>query len=120
MQEGQILSLSCTLLNQSSRICDSSLNNRAISSIFGEAGQDELCSLWLPPILERWDVERIIVGHNPQESRRVRVRCNGRIVLADVGISKWIFNDDGNPMAIVQANGGKLEAIYLNHVDILT
>lgn len=41
----------------------------------------------LPP------VTRMVVGHTPQQAGAPTVRCNGALVLNDVGISRWVSED---------------------------
>jgi hypothetical protein len=35
---------------------------------------------------------RLVVGHTPQESRRALVRCEGRFVVLDVAMSRWLMD----------------------------
>jgi predicted MPP superfamily phosphohydrolase len=96
---------------------DSPVWSRALEQV----DDDELCNVYVAGVLKTWNVNRIIVGHNPQDSRRVRVRCGGRVVLADVGISKWMYGDNGNPMALVQtlSGAGSMEAIYTDQTELV-
>jgi hypothetical protein len=99
---------------------DSPIWSRSLESM----SDDELCKKHLPSLLDLWKVDRIIVGHNPQALRRVVKRCDDRVLLADVGISGWVFNDRGNPMAIVEdlrsrASKGTMEAIYLDRTETI-
>lgn len=59
--------------------------------------------------LERLGALRIVVGHTPTSSRRVMTRHDGRVVLADTGMSAAHYN--GTPAAVeIDADG--LEVIY--------
>jgi hypothetical protein len=100
---------------------DSPIWSRSLESM----SEDELCNKHLPNLMELWKVDKIIVGHNPQPLRRVRKRCGERVLLADVGISGWVFNDGGNPMAIVEdlrsrASKGTMEALYLDRTETIS
>ena len=62
-----------------------------------------LCDDVIDPILEAFQVDRVIVGHTPQEDELVKSKCEGKIILSDVRISRWMHDDKKtpNPMAIV-------------------
>jgi len=95
---------------------DSPLWSRALETM----DEDVLCNQFIPKMFGIWNAQKIFVGHNPQDSRKVRIRCGGKVLLTDVGISKWMFRDAGNPLAIVQElPGTKIEAIYSDTVEIL-
>jgi hypothetical protein len=74
--------------------------------IFEEATEIQLCSKIIPPILREFQVGMIVVGHNPQSSKRVRVRCDGRILLADTRMSAWMGKGVTNPTALLITNEG--------------
>ena len=102
------------------READSPVWSRSIETMT----DDELCTNHLPKLLDLWRVDKIFIGHNPQTLRRVRVRCNGKAFLTDVGISRWMFEYTGNPMAIVEdlrsrAAKGTMESIYLDRVETI-
>lgn len=84
-----------------------------------------LCKDVLPAILSAFDVGFIIVGHNPQVSRRVRVRCGGALIIADSAISAYIFKSpSSNPTAVIinMEHGGEVNSIqahYSNEVDTI-
>jgi hypothetical protein len=61
---------------------------------------DDWCDGELNQILEHFKVSRIVVGHCPNQSKRVETRCGGRIILADVRMSRWM-HDGGQPMALI-------------------
>ncbi len=66
-----------------------------------------LCNSILPPIKAHFNVNMIIVGHTPQKSRRVRVRCGGQILLADTAMSEWMGFGSANPTAVdIEISGG--------------
>ncbi|KPI83293.1 putative Serine-threonin protein phosphatase [Leptomonas seymouri] len=44
-------------------------------------------------ILEKFNVTRIIVGHTPQHTGRIEQYCDGRVIAADVGMSRWMYNN---------------------------
>ena len=77
-----------------------------------ELPDDQLCDSYLPDLLSQLRVDRIFVGHCPQRSKKVRVRCGGRVILADVAISAWMFGRQ-NPMVLVMSHkaGGRLASI---------
>lgn len=64
----------------------------------------------LSQVLEQYKVERMIVGHTPQVSGEIGVRCNGKYVIADVGISS-VYG--GNVAAVEITNDGVLPVYEL-------
>jgi hypothetical protein len=88
-----------------------------------EAEEEIACPL-ADEINTRFQVSRIIVGHTPQYDRRVKTRCNGKIILADAMMSSYMdpTNPDypaGNRLVIVLTlHAGELtgiDAIYSYH-----
>lgn len=61
---------------------------------------EDWCDGELNRILEHFKVSRIVVGHCPNQSKRVETRCGGRIILTDVRMSRWM-HDGGQPMALI-------------------
>ena len=83
------------------------------------ASRDAACEE-LEDVLKWFGVSRLFVGHTPMQTKRVMSRCNGRLILTDVGMSRWMypenFNDDdptgGQPSAIVMSfTSGSLESL---------
>ena len=61
-----------------------------------------VCDQLLPEIFEFFKINRIVVGHTPQESLRTKQRCGSKLLLADVAMSRWMGSGQfGNPSAIV-------------------
>jgi hypothetical protein len=65
----------------------------------------------MPEILESLGAERIVVGHTPQEPRRIRCRFGGRVFLIDTGMLAEYY--DGVPSAL-EIRDGRVEAVYLD------
>lgn len=61
---------------------------RAISSSVLQA---TACNM-LYESLRLANATRMIVGHTPMESGQIEVRCDGRLILIDTGISRYILN----------------------------
>jgi hypothetical protein len=79
---------------------------------FSEKSRDRAwCETSLPEILSAFGVSRVFVGHAPLDSKRVELRCQGRIVLTDVTMSRWMGNG-GQPIAIVMETAGNVTAHY--------
>lgn len=85
-----------------------------------KAPEEFVCETLVNEILAYFHVARIVLGHTPQESGRVKSRCDGKIILADVKMSRWMDTmhvdetepSGGNPMAhIFGITGGELAAI---------
>jgi len=77
--------------------------------------QETLCGKILPTILERFKVDRLILGHTPQEDHRMKVLCDGQIVLADCAMSRDLFGDSGQPGVLVIDNMSQsMYAVYYN------
>ena len=83
---------------------------------YEEMSDEDLCKTYLPRILERFRVSRIIVGHCPQRKRRVRLRCSGRLLLADVAITRWIYGTP-NPMVLVINHSQVNSLIYAKYLE---
>ena len=66
--------------------------------------QRVLCGQILPIVLERFGVGRLVLGHTPQYDHRMKSLCNGRIILADCAISKYMADDEGQPAVLVMSN----------------
>ena len=64
--------------------------------ILAELPDSILCNQVLPHILLALKVDRIVVGHTPQEDHRMKVRC-GRVYFTDIAISSWMYDDAGQP-----------------------
>lgn len=65
--------------------------------------------------LERIGATRVVLGHTPTAARRVTVRHDGRVVLADTGMSKAHYN--GTPAAVVIENGS-LRVVYAEYPEL--
>ena len=55
-------------------------------------------------ILNLFQVGRIIVGHTPQADRRMKGRCGGKVILADIAMSKWMTRKESGirkPVAVL-------------------
>ena len=84
--------------------------------------EPELCGERIQAILDHFKVARIIVGHTPQDDRRVKSRCEGRVILADVRMSKWMSSDEEPaPVALVltvDSGTKELSSIVAHYCDI--
>jgi hypothetical protein len=77
-----------------------------------ESGDFDWCRSTLSSILTAFNVSRIVVGHSPLDEKRVQTRCDQRLVLTDVKLSRWM-NDGGQPIAvIISEDGTVVEAHY--------
>ena len=86
--------------------------------------QTDLCERILPDLLRRFDVNRIIVGHTPQEDHRMKSRCGSQIILVDCALSRWLFEDGaadgGQPAILLMTNDGsrddwsRIRSIYFD------
>lgn len=68
------------------------------------SGDESWCSTKLDEILEAFRVSRIVVGHTPLAGKRAVTRCNGKILLTDVQLSRWM-EAGGQPVAVVMTVG---------------
>ena len=68
------------------------------------SGDESWCSSKLDEILEAFNVSRIVVGHTPLAGKRALTRCNGKILLTDVQLSRWM-QTRGQPVAVVMTVG---------------
>ena len=85
------------------------------------------CGYRLTAVLSHFNVARIVVGHLPQY-QGVRSLCEGRILLTDVSMSRWMTPDhddslsDGNPAAVIIQMGtddGLLDSITAHFDNLL-
>ena len=97
---------------------------------FGDLGDSELCGDFLDRVLKHFRVARIVVGHIPQKSRTTLERCDGRILITDVQMSRymdshsdWEYHVDrvgleGRPAAVIMTineHTRRLESIVEHH-----
>lgn len=57
-------------------------------------------------ILQKFNVARVVVGHTPQHTGHIEQYCDGRVIAADVGMSRWMYN-----------NVAALELVFLKYFD---
>ena len=92
---------------------------------YDQLPEHALCGEFLTSALRYFNVARIVIGHMPQSRRTVGSKCNGRILLTDVQVSRWMAregvdeasNRGGNPAAILMTmlddgSLGSIEAHY--------
>jgi len=89
-------------------------------SIFSESGplwfrgysnwSDEEAAARIPPLLDAFGVRRIVVGHTPQETGRIRARAGGGLFLVDSGINTS-YVVGGHPGAL-EVLDGTASALY--------
>ena len=88
-----------------------------------------VCGDYLEKILKHFNVARIIVGHSPLDEMKVKERCDGRIILTDVKMSRWMFpavdelsQAGGRPVAVIMRMGedGLLDSIIAHYTDLKT
>lgn len=75
---------------------------------YTKAGDHKVCSE-VAQLVVRLGVQRVVVGHTVQQGGRVTSRCGGRLLMADVGLSRAIA---GHATALVCSDGGDLRAVY--------
>ena len=98
--------------------------------LLAESSAEVVCRRLIDPILDHFQVARVIVGHTPQSNRRVNHRCGGKIILADVMMSRWMTEthvnearmDGGRPVAVIMkmAADGTLDSIIAHYADLAT
>ncbi len=76
---------------------------------FRERSSEFVCSTVLPQIQAEFQVARVIVGHTPTWNRRVRSMCDGQLIMADTGLSQWMFKDEptANPTVLLMELDGR-------------
>ncbi|KAF4673115.1 hypothetical protein FOL46_007823 [Perkinsus olseni] len=82
-------------------------------------GMDEEACPPLIDVLRHYGVARMVVGHTPSEGGRMKVRCGGRVILADVALSRWMarYPHHGHPAALEMTlvNATHLERIEAHY-----
>eukprot|EP00923_Selenidium_pygospionis_P019662 GHVN01034314.1.p1 GENE.GHVN01034314.1~~GHVN01034314.1.p1 ORF type:complete len:424 (+),score=36.26 GHVN01034314.1:1305-2576(+) len=56
-----------------------------------ELPEHQACSL-LRKALKRLGAKRMVVGHTPTPSKSIETRCDGRLVMIDTGLSRYLYN----------------------------
>ena len=89
------------------------------SRMFAVAADEELCGDYIEEVLEIFNVDRIVVGHSPQMDGYMKSRCGGRVILADVAMSRWMRDGvNDRPAALIFAlNDGELMEISANYLN---
>lgn len=72
--------------------------------------RDDVCDD-LNEVLEMFGVSRLFVGHTPMPTKRVMSRCDGRLILTDVGMSRWMYLENEN---LDDPTGGQPSAIVMS------
>ena len=95
-----------------------------------QADEPDICGSMLERALAHYNVARIVVGHTPQDDQLVKTRCDGRIVLTDVMMSRWMMGVDtdgwprsrGQPVAVIMHMNpeGLLDSIVAHYTDLIT
>ena len=98
--------------------------------MISQGPEEDVCETLIDEILSHFKVARIIVGHSSQDDMTVKTRCDGKVVLADVKMSRWMTNKDqhrndasgGRPVAIVMTmtERGSLQSIVAHYTDLAT
>lgn len=87
-----------------------------------DAPEEQICGEHIDNVLEHFGVARVILGHTPQDDKLVKPRCGGKIILADVRMSRWMDDDEeGNPTAIIislDPQSNELKSIIAHHTDM--
>jgi len=66
----------------------------------------------LDRVLKKYDAKRMIIGHTTQRSGEIAVRCGGKLIGIDTGISKHY----GSSKSILEINQNDAKAIYPNKI----
>jgi hypothetical protein len=77
-------------------------------SLVGPIQSSELCGR-LEYVLNHFDVDRMIVGHNPQSDIRVHNRCGSRLILADI----HLFKGDVGGVELIKQTNSEYEAFAI-------
>eukprot|EP00924_Labyrinthula_sp_SR-Ha-C_P006797 snap_masked-scaffold_8-processed-gene-0.10-mRNA-1 protein AED:1.00 eAED:1.00 QI:0/-1/0/0/-1/1/1/0/325 len=84
-----------------------SISRGEMELIFGNEGpvwtryftQDDSC-VEASRVLDKLDADRLIVGHTVQSSRVPTVRCDGKVILSDIGMSRFYGGGKGKYILI--------------------
>lgn len=107
----------------------SAVNSILWTRAYVELSDEDLCGSMIDSVLRSFDVARIVVGHNPQADMEIKTRCDGKIILADVMMSRWMTRRDvdeeefegGRPVAIIfttDSATGKLVSLEVHHTEL--
>jgi len=67
------------------------LNEILQNRFLAQAKEGKVCPD-LKKTLMHFGAARMVLGHTPQDTRREKIRCGGRLVLLDVAMSRWLLN----------------------------
>ncbi|CAO3595447.1 unnamed protein product [Absidia cylindrospora] len=73
------------------------------------ADEPDICEI-TEKALTYMKADRMVMGHTVQRDGEIRTRCNGKIILVDIGIS-WVY---GGYVGALEIVGDELTAIYEN------
>ena len=76
-----------------------------------------VCDKMLPKIFDSLGgITRMVVGHTPQEQLVADAKCEAKLILADVAMSRWMGSGKfGNPSAVIfslENDGSQLSRIH--------
>ncbi len=69
---------------------------------------EDIACAELDKTLKNQNVSRMIVGHTTQRNGQIAVRCDGKLLGIDTGISAHY----GSNLSAIEINGTKIKAIY--------
>ncbi|WNG44404.1 metallophosphatase [Archangium minus] len=71
-------------------------------------GEEESAAPALEAVLQRFGAKRMVMGHTTDRDGKIRMRCGGKAVFIDTGLSTGY----GHHLAALEIRGGKLTALY--------
>jgi len=83
---------------------------------FSRKPESKVCDQ-LQRVLEMMGARRMVVGHSLQRSGKVLVRCDGRYLVADVGISRGFVT--GGMAAAVEIWNGVVKVLYPDRAEVV-
>jgi len=84
---------------------------------FSKQPESAMCKQ-LERVLEKMGARRMVVGHSLQRSGKVLVRCDGRYLVGDVGISRGFKT--GGMAAAVEIWNGVVKVLYPDGAEIVS
>ncbi|KAI7870949.1 Metallo-dependent phosphatase-like protein [Spinellus fusiger] len=77
--------------------------------------EETVCPL-LDQALAYMKVDRMVVGHTVQRNGRIHTRCQGKVILIDIGIS-FVYGGHRGALEII---GDQVTALYENSIEVLS
>ncbi|RKP22555.1 Metallo-dependent phosphatase-like protein [Syncephalis pseudoplumigaleata] len=88
------------------------INGPAFFRDYSSGSNEQKIAKGVGEVLAYYGVERMIVGHHPQQSGKFKFRCGGRYIITDISISRYMPLMGGHTGALKISSDGKVSELY--------